>query len=163
LAKRPLAWGDTIFDQALVASQVNLNLLTDLAPSDTITAARLVGHLYFTTDDVLNVVDGAMAVSCGVQVVTVRADAIGGSAVPNPSISAEVPARGWLWRDRGIVINAVGPGPVDFHFVSELKFDIRTMRKVDRGVLLLSLFPEGIHGTTFNTKVTGIMRVLCMT
>ena len=162
---RPLAWGDSLFAQPLVgaAAQVNADLLVNLTPSDTITVARLVIQLHLTTDNVFNVVDGMMTVDLGVQVVTDQAFTTGGSATPQVNVAAASPARGWLWRYRGIVINAVGTGPIDFHTAVEVRADIRTMRKVDRGKLILSMITGVSHGTVFNTKVTGIVRVFCMT
>ena len=164
MADRARAWGDTLFDQALVSTvQVNLNLLTDLTPSDTITAIRLVGHLYLTSDNVLSTVDGAMRCDVGVQVVTAAALAAGGGAVPQVRLSSEVPARGWLWRETLITVTAVGAGPIDDHYVGEISFDIRSMRKVDRGVLIMSLESNLLHGTAYNTKISGLIRALCLT
>jgi len=160
---RPRAWGDTLFNQPVVegAATINSDLLVDLSPADTITAARLVGHLYVTTDNALGVVDGAIMVDFGIQVVSAEAFAAG--VTPDPNVSSEGPARGWLWRDRCLVINAVGAGPIDWHYVSELKFDIRTMRRVDRGKLILSTTARLAHGTAYNTKFVGIVRALCLT
>ena len=162
---RPLAWGETLLNQPLVnaAAPVNVNLLTGVADSDTITVARLVGHLSYTTDNVENAVDGAMIVDIGIQVVTAQALAAGGAAVPNPGIADETPARGWLYHDRVVIINAITAGSLDWHTLPENRFDLRAMRKVDRGVLILSMRTTVIHGTSYNTKVVGIVRALCMT
>ncbi len=162
---RPLAWADTIINQPLVgaASQVNLNLLVDLAPSDTITVARLVINLRYTTDSITQALEGAMVVDQGIQVVTAQAFAVGGVSVPQANISAEVPARGWLWRYRALVLNKVEADGDVWHYVDRAAVDLRTMRKVDRGILIYSVKTNVIHGTVYNTKVVGIIRALCMT
>jgi len=96
-------------------------------------------------------------------VVTAQAFSTGVSATPDSDDSSAYPARGWLWRDRVVVERAVGAGPVDYHHGTEVRFDLGAMRRVDKGKLILTMKPTLNHGTIFNTKVTGIIRVLCAT
>ena len=161
---RSKAWADTLVSQALViGTQVNLDLLVDLTASDTITGIRFLGRLVLISDNALGAVDGAVQCDIGIQVVTDQAFSSGGAAVPQVSASAQVPARGWIYRDRLVFVNGVGAGPIDWHYEGETRFDVGTMRKVDRGTLLLSMRSGLAHGTGFNVKLVGIVRVLCMT
>ncbi len=164
MPRRPLAWADTLIQQALVpATQVNSDLLNDLAAADTITSVRIVGRLMLYSDNVLSVVDSAMRLDLGIQVIPARTLTVGGAAIPNPSVSSEGPARGWLYRDRIVYVQSIASGPIDWHRVPEVQFDLGAMRKVDRGNLILSMTTNVDLGTAINCRLVGIVRVLCMT
>ena len=148
MAKRPLAWADTIISNALaVGSGISPTLLANTPASDTIIIARLVIHLNVIPDAELSVIDGVMGVDIGIGVATVQAHAAG--ALPDPSVDAEAPARGWLWVDRMTIYTAVGAGPIDRWFFPEVYADIRTMRKVDKGVLYIRAKNVNVSGGSF--------------
>ncbi len=62
-----------------------------------------------------------------------------------------------------MVLNKVEADGDVWHYVDRAAVDLRTMRKVDRGILIYSVKTNVIHGTVYNTKVVGIIRALCMT
>jgi len=164
MAKRPLAWGDTHVQQALVtATQVNLDLLLALTPSDTVTVTRIIGRLAVYSDDLDSVADSGMRIDIGIQVVTAQAFAAGGASVPSVAVATETPARGWLMKDRLLFMQAVGTDPLNRFRIPEAQYDIGAMRKVDRGKLILSLHSTIDLTAGINLRVVGLIRALCMT
>ena len=160
---RPLAWGDTVFSTLMVsATPINaVDLLAQLADSDTVTAMRIVGHLYVAPDPVTTQVDGAYQVDVGIGVTSIEAFAA--NVVPDPNNPSEVPARGWLWVDRMYCSKRIVIDTGMLETVGEVRFDIRSARKVDRGVLYLNAFQSNVSGTANNLRLVGRIRVLCAT
>ena len=165
MARRPTAWADTNVQQALVDGvKVDLDLLSDLAAEDTKMAVRLIVKLALYSDNISSAVESAMRLDIGAQVVTQEAFTAGGAALPSPSISSQQPALGWYWKDRVLYIQGLdGAGVLNWHRVPEIQVDIRAARKVDRGILSLSMVANDDIGTPINTRVVGVVRVLCMT
>ena len=165
MAKRPLAWGDTLFTgtQVTVAAQISpVNLLTQLTPSDRITVMRLVINLQLIPSNTAANGVGVQAVDLAIGVAAEEAFTAG--AIPDPNNSGDVPARGWLWRDRRGVAFQNSSGVVEDWFYPTINVDIRTMRKVDRGILYLTAFNSSVQGATpYDVDIIGIVRALCAT
>ncbi len=164
---RPRAWADTLIDVPFTSSGAanNQDLLLTLTPSDTITVMRLVIHLTVGTQNFSDADDGATFVDMGIGVAAAEAFNVGSTALPDPNQAGDVPARGWLWRDRmvHIEVNTTAPVITLFH-ISEVRADIRAMRKVDRGILYLRMVAaEQSVGDFVPTNVTGIVRALVAT
>ena len=160
MARRPLAWGSNMLSQVIVANAglTPLNLLTDLAASDTITAIRLVGRITVVPSDASATNSGVQRIDFGVGVSA--SEAFTANVLPDANAGGEQPARGWLWRDSLVCVHE---DTVKVHYFGSLTLDIRSMRKVDRGVLYLTAFSTTMSGTGFTTRMIGILRVLCAT
>ncbi len=166
MAVRPRAWVDDIigitqgsgnsFANLLLAATVNL---------DTITVARLIIDLYCTPDGFTTTPSGIQKVEMGVMVVTEAAFDAGAASLPDPRVAADAPARGWLWRGLMLVgyQNPAGTEQDNFNFVGHVAVDIRTMRKVDRGRLVLVTSKTAIQGSELGVDITGLVRTLCLT
>jgi len=162
-SKRPVAWADTLLNVALPSAtlMVPVDLLATLTPSDTITVVRTIGHLYIITDSFSATNDGILGIDLGIG--STSEEAFDAAVVPDPQTAGDVPARGWLWRDRVVYARANASGTVEDFHIPEIKFDIRSSRKVDRGKHYIVGFNSVLDGTGFNVRLMGLVRSLCMT
>ena len=94
----------------------------------------------------------------------VTQEAFTAAVVPDPEDDSEYPARGWLWRDRMIqaYANAAGTELEPYFMIPEVRFDVRAMRKVDKGKLVLTVTKAGSVGSTLDVVYHASFRVLCM-
>ena len=162
---RPLAWGFTNIAQPLTSTlRVSSDLLLDLTSSDTITVTRIIGHLQLFNELGQHLI-GIQGVDFGIGVASVEAFAVAGSAaIPDPSVSAEIPPRGWLWSDRMSMYMDEGQTDADFMWTyPEVRFDVRASRKVDRGICYLTMHSANLFGVAQTVNVVGCLGVLCMT
>jgi len=162
---RPRAWGDTHLSLALLDGVVQeKDLLVNLASSDTRTVVRLIGRLNAQPNSISGQVDGSMVLSIGIGVVAAEAFAVQGTAMPNPSIVTEQPARGWLYKSTMVVTKEHASGTEnEYTFIDTLAFDVRAARKIDRGVLFFSIESNNATGATaFDVRLSGVIRALCL-
>ncbi len=81
--------------------------------------------------------------------------------MPSPSISTQFPPRGWLYISSLPVMEQAESTGVQVT-PARFRFDIRSMRKVDKGKLFMTLVNATITvGGAF--QVVGRVRVLCLT
>ena len=163
---RNRAWADL----RLVAETLNLtgslldNLL-EVAPTvDTLTAVRIVGDLTVEFDPTSTHSDQLNVIDVGIGVASQEAFALGTTALPDPRTQADYPPRGWLYINTQPVMNsidatnqAIATRPARF------QFDIRSMRKIDKGVLYLLIQSSAGKGSGVTTLVSGRVRTLCLT
>ena len=161
---RPLAWADTLLAVSITAASgmSALDLLADLAAADVKTVMRLVGHLTVTSVAEGTTASAVQGIDLAIGVAA--KEAFDGAVLPDANVSSDVPARGWLWRDRMTCLRYNGSGTVEDWHYPEVRFDIRSGRKVDRGVLFLTAFNSNlVGGTPFTILLSGIVRALCAT
>ncbi len=165
MTQRHRTWADTIFTQIIASGGAGLpiNLLADAPTVDTLTAIRLVVDLTAVPDPALSAVDGSQLVHVGIGVASLEAFNIGISALPNPNDDNDYPPRGWLYVAPSLVHRAVGAGPIDIVRYGEWHVDIRSMRKIDKGVLFIIVENAAALGTSFAIAVSGRVRALCLT
>ena len=163
---RPRAWGDTLVEFAIASAGVvstPLNLLTTLSPSDTITVARLIGHLTVLPTSLISTGNHVTNIDMGIGVASIEAFAAT-AGLPLPSIAADVPIRGWLWRERLTMAHHNDDGTEDSYVKwPEVRFDLGAMRKVDRGVLYFHAIVSLSGGTFVSITVHGLIRAMCIT
>ena len=162
---RNLAWGFTNINQPFTGNlRVSTNLLTDLTASDTITVTRLILH-FQVTPELGSFLIGTQRIALGIGVASVEAFGVGGSlGLPDPSQSAEIPPRGWLWSDVLDLYMDEGTTDAQFrYFFPEVRADIRAMRKVDRGVCYIGMRSINLNGAAQTVNLTGRVGALCMT
>ncbi len=160
---RPRAWADQIVTSVIVSAGVAEDLLVTAEGSDTITTARLIGSLAFTPEVLTNNITGQQRIDAGIAVVTSNAFSVGLTAMPDPRVSGDAPARGWLWRTSVLLVYERVAGVVHSWRFPEERFDVGSMRKVDKGKLVLIMYKTAIDGASFNISAEGLIRTLCLT
>ena len=85
-------------------------------------------------------------------------EAFAAAVLPDAQTSSEFPVGGWLWREAILVVDeTLANGPMPLQVVSR---DLRAMRKLDRGALILTFHNQAVEGTTFNVRCNGMVRCL---
>ncbi len=161
---RRLAWADRLFStDILTGAQLILDLLSTAPDLDTITATRLIGRMLFHPNTLTGTPNrGVATMDVGIGVVSEEAFLAG--VVPDPLSEAEAPARGWLYRTRMAAVFSNGNAiENENHLWPELMFDVRAMRKVDKGRLVFIVNNSLAVEAGVTVTVTGIVRTLCMT
>jgi len=159
---RPLAWGDTTLDILLVdgTNFTALNLLLNVTASDTISTMRIVGKLQVVPSSLSTAVDNISVVDLGIGVTS--QEAFAAQVLPDPHAN-EQPPRGWLWKDRSAAVYGNNSGTIESWNYPVMRFDIRSSRKVDRGILFLNGRSAFTVGVAFSWRLVGHIRVLCAT
>lgn len=163
---RRRAWTDRrIVGVSLVAgTHFTRDLLFNAPTSDTQTVERIIGHIevYYLTAAVPE--DSESIVDMGIGVSSIEAFEVAAAAgLPSPADETEYPPRGWLYvQSKGVrqVVSTSGDGLIDVG--ATFDFDLRGKRKVDKGVLFLSMIQANI-ATGGAMQVVGRVRVLCLT
>jgi len=163
MPNRNRAWADTRYKgEAMVAgTDVITDLLVNAPVVDTLTAIRIVGELVFAYIVTNTLSDSDSIVDVGIGVTS--ADAFPTpSAMPDPASDSSYPPRGWLWVATGYVGQALTASTGVFNTNAVFKFDIRAMRKIDKGKLFLRAAQANIN-VGGAMELTGRVRVLCLT
>jgi len=162
---RTRAWADTTFHGgAIVAgTPLTVDLLSEAPTSDTLTVVRLVGDFSVFYTVTFTVTDSLSVVDVGIGVTSQEGFAIKGTSMPNPGVTpAQYPPRGWIYAATKPVSHVL-EGTTGLHVVTaDFKFDIRAMRKIDKGILFLTVANTNITvGGGMN--IVGRVRALCLT
>jgi len=164
-SSRRRAWADQRFPgTALTAGTLQLTDLLENAPtSDTLTVVRIIGDLTVQYLVSTTVGDSLSIVDVGIGVVAAASFAVAG-AVPDPSIETETPARGWLYvasQPVSQLLDAAGGVSIVDHR-ARFQFDLRAMRKIDKGILYIAIMQNNIT-VGGAMQMTGRVRSLCLT
>jgi len=160
---RNRAWVDSVFSSRQVVDEGNnlTNLLVDASTVDTLTAVRIVVDLT-CLHDVAMAADATNFVHVGIGVCSTEAFAQGVNSLPEPQFQDQYPPRGWLYvASKPVtqaVITATGFTRTHAHFSA----DLRSMRKIDKGILFLLVQNTGVLGAQ-DIDLWGRVRVLCLT
>jgi len=160
---RPRAWADLKFNVVIPSSNdmTPLDILVDLGASrlDTITIVRLVGQMAVVPEIPVTSATSNQIIDVGIGVATEAAFTAG--TVPEPDTTTEYPARGWLY----VATKSLFRG--NLATVGEMfpawEFDIRAMRKIDKGRLYLAAGNGLGDGTPVAIRFQGRIRALCLT
>ena len=154
---RPTDWVDTVLSLSVTSGgQANVSLITGLAPADMrgATLIRTMIRMSMSSTTIAGAW-GTTQMNMGIGITDQEAFAAG--VLPDPNVSGDKPARGWVWRSAmGISQDNNGSGAIIF----DERADVRGSRKIENGELYLIVHGEPITGTTFTTKVTGLIRIL---
>ena len=161
--RRRRAWADLRIPGTTLAASSTLkyDLLAGLTAMDTKTVTRIILDLTVCppVTNALNV-DRTSVVDVGIGVVSQEAYDL--ETLPDMDNTADYPQQGWIYVATGLVYKiADSGGPMWMHF-ARFEADLRAQRKVDRGVLFMSLLNIGINGAD-NIDFYGRVRVLCLT
>ena len=162
MVSRRRAWADTRLagTQLTAGTAVNVDLLADAPVLDTLTAVRIVCDLTVMYNVAATVVDSLSIVDLGIGVAAASAFAVSG-ALPAPQLTTEYPPRGWLYVGSKPVAQSASTDGVT-NTMARFEFDIRSMRKIDKGTLFLTMIQADII-TGGSMQVVGRVRVLCLT
>ena len=102
----------------------------------------------------ISTVAGVQSVVIGIGVASQEAFAAG--VVADPQTDLDFPQGGWVYRCRHAVIDDSTPG----YPTPVIKEDLRSMRKIHRGELFMTVENLAAEGTTFSIRYVGIVRSL---
>ena len=163
MSQRNRAWADRVFTALLTAGTGSIfNLLTNAPTVDTLTAVRIVGNLQFGISPQTEL-ETQQVVDVGIGVASSEAVTIGAAALPDPTTESEYPPRGWLYVDRTSVLQTIPSTGGVWKRDGALKFDIRSMRKIDKGTLFMFVEQNDLDGSSSAVRMIGRVRVLCLT
>ena len=106
---RSVAWEDRVLDSTIAVGGTSINdLMPNLTEDETrgATVTRLIGTMTWWS----NTIGGAYGIqvlSIGIGMVGRTAFVAGAGSLPDPAVSADQPERGWLYRARYAVAQAV--------------------------------------------------------
>ena len=165
MTQRHRAWADRIFTTVLVAGTGFVsNLLANAPTVDTLTAVRIIGHLEVSPDSTSES-EGSVTVDIGIGVASTEAVLIGVTALPDPTQEDEYPPRGWIYvarRRQSQSLPTGGTPTAMWRQDAIFDFDVRAMRKIDKGVLFMFVETNTIDGAG-STRIVGRVRTLCLT
>ena len=162
---RGRSWADArLTGVSLVAgTDVLVDLLASVVPVvDTLTAVRIIGEFschYIVSN---TITDSDSFVDVGIGVTSAEAFAAGVASLPDPANAASFPPRGWLYAATGYCGQALTTDTGMFNKNAEFKFDIRAMRKIDKGVLFMRIANANIT-VGGAMQIVGRVRTLCLT
>ncbi len=155
---RHTRWIDALIDVSVGSgAQMTQTLFPGIGPDDlrNSTIVRTITELgMFSTT--VGGAQGVQAIDIGLGVIS--QEAISAGIFPDPNATGDFPVRGWLFRKRCLVGQGVGGEPQLF----ACEFDIRSQRKLDTGQYFAIINNTGLKGTTFTTRVTGMVRTLVL-
>ena len=154
MARRPY-WSDTLIDDAVGSGAQDHNTLIGSFTAQetqgwTLTRMILELGLYKQAPSS----DGWQIIDIGIGLA--EQDAFAAGVIPDPNVSNDEPARGWLYRTRCVV-------PADATEVLMpvmCRGDFRAQRKIDGAELYIVLNNTPGGGTAFTVEYTGIVRAL---
>jgi len=123
------------------------------------TLIRTIIHLTFRPDAPGDQA-GESHVDIGIGVVSNRQLTVGSTAVSNPTVETDQPETGWIWRDRFYVSNALAAtGNQGGQFHSEVRVDLRGMRRLKDSNIVMPVEMNNDSGTNFTVIMVGIIRM----
>ena len=166
MAPRNRSWADSRFLAATLAinAEVHTNLLANAPTVDTLTAVRIVGDLIVEFDPTSTHSDQLNLVEVGIGVTSTEAFAAGSASLPSVASETEYPPRGWLYLDGTTCMNTIDATNQAIQMrPARFQFDVRAMRKIDKGILFMSIASRLGKGGGVTTLISGRVRVLCLT
>jgi len=155
--RRPTQWFDVLFNETIIAgAQINTDLVEQALdqPRSRLTVTRTIIDLTVVTQ-LLNTSEGAMRIRWGIGVASREAFEIVGG-LPDVDDANEYPALGWIGLGTGMTFSST-----DQLQVYRVQEDIRASRKIDRGVLFMTIDNSAFLGASHTVQVIGRVRALC--
>jgi len=162
--QRRRAWADRRLTGISIANNNNLtpvNLLSNAPTIDTMTVSRIIGHLEINAV-ITSEIEYEQLLDVGIGVSSAEAFDIGATALPDPQTEGDYPPRGWLYVDTRACWQIVIATVIQRRDAI-FDFDLRGMRKIDKGRLFLMVRNTGIGGTGTAVTIKGRVRALCLT
>jgi len=163
MVSRNRAWADLRLngDALVVGTPITVDLLAVAPTVDTLTAVRIVGDITVSVLVGSTVVDSLSVVDLGIGVSSLEAFTVAGTSLPNPADAFDYPPRGWLYvATQPVRQQAESTGVIVQ--VARFVFDIRSMRKIDKGKLFMTIVNSTIT-VGGAMEAVGRVRTLCLT
>ena len=159
MARRQSYWDNTLITQVIIAGAGTTGIDLSGTPgalSEGFTLVRTIFDLKMYDEGITGLA-GMMRVDLGIG--NVNKDAFAANVLPDPNDATERPIGDWIYRTRCLV--PTGPvgdqqDPVVCHG------DIRAGRKLGDGTLFMGVVATQDAGSSFNVKLTGIVRCLIL-
>jgi len=79
-------------------------------------------------------------------------------ALSDPEVDADFPTRGWIWRGRYRIYGFAADQPAVFN--ARVDLDLRSMRKLENGIMYFAAQSSTVEGTSSLSRVSGLIRQL---
>ena len=158
--RRRRAWSDTIVLSSLAGGgSVTFDLLEFLTPTETKTVSRILVDLTAILATATDETEFSANIFVGIGVVSLEAFTAG--VLPDAIFPTDYPTQGWVYVNNKPMVQSLHPTGV-FMLPAHFEADLRGQRKVDRGVLFLTV--NNILLTSSATvRIVGRVRALCLT
>jgi len=157
MPRRRTRWIDNLFNFTVSnGSETVQSLTAALTEQETqeMTVERML-MCYSMSTNSPGADNGTMLMDIGVGITS--QEAFAGGIVADPNTQADFPQSGWLYRCRHTVWDSIDSRDMQS---PEIAKDIRARRKLARGELFLVIENNLRLGTSFQIRVSGIVRVL---
>ena len=154
--KRATTWLDTFLDTSLAdAGQFTTGLMFSFDQDEAVgmTLTRLLLCLQLSAL-VGNTIDSQQIIDIGIG--TASAEAFAAVVLPDPNQATEFPEKGWIYRCRHLVNGDAANQLLPVR----IELDLKSQRKIDTGVVWLSMQSITNGGTVVATIITGSVRLL---
>jgi len=156
----PRVWFDNVLTTVLgIGTISNTDLLADSDPIQTrinqMTLLRTIIGLDLGRT-VHDSGEGSERVSLGIGVIS--QEAFAATVTPDPNVQGDFPPRGWVWRSVYRTYGFAADQPA-VHSV-RIDLDLRSMRKLENGVMCLTMLAETLEGSSSTVTALGIIRQL---
>ncbi len=141
------------------------DLLTTSTTVDTLTVNRIIRILQVVVKKTSEV-EMMQIIDIGIGVSSLEAFNVGVTGLPDPQTQGDYPPRGWLYVSRRVVQQSLPTGGTPtamWRQAAVFNFDLRAMRKIDKGVLFLVGFSTTVDGAASSVRLIGRVRALCLT
>jgi len=162
MAVRRIIQADRVFDTQFTEGTQTLHDLTQNLDPGLLrgsTLIRTIVHLYFSPNGPGDTATESV-VDIGAGLISNRQLTVGATAISNPTVETDQPETGWVWRDRLYVANALAStGNQGGQFITEVRVDLRGMRRLKDSNLVMVAEKNTIGGTAADVTMSGIVRM----
>ena len=153
---RATDWNDTLINLSPTSGAQGLTTLQgSFAPEDMrgVTVIRTIVSLSMFSETIAGAY-GVQRLDMAIGIAS--QEAFAAAVLPDPSVQADKPARGWMWRKQ-LCVSQNGVGT---NILFSVDADIRGARKVENGEVFFVIDNTATLGTTFTVRVRGLVRLL---
>ena len=156
-------WIDTLVDTTVANAATNtISLSGEFTAQETIRLARLTLLRTLVRIDAAYAVhdagEGSQRMAIGIGLAPV--EAFSGTTTSDPEDASEFPTRGWIWRGVYRLYGFAADQPAVSNRALDL--DLRSRRKVENGILFLTINNVALEGVSAAIRVVGMIRQLHM-
>ena len=154
-------WIDTLVDSDIGSgATATISLSGEFTTQQDIRLARLTLLRTIVRLDAAYVVhdagEGSQRLAIGIGLAAV--EAFSGATTSDPEDASEFPTRGWVWRGVYRVFGFAADQPAIS--VREIDLDLRSRRKIENGILFLTMNNVALEGAAASVNVLGMVRQL---
>ena len=162
--RRNVAWADERFGGVALADAGSLvvDLLNNAPTMDTLTVARIIGY-FDIAPAITTEAEYEQMIDIAIGVASLESFTVVGASLPGPIDDTESPPRGWLYASARRCWQFKAANNEQQRASAVFQFDLRAMRKIDKGRLYIRFENNTINGVAATVDIVGRIRSLCMT